>query len=111
MLLLLSHFSCVQLSATPRTAAHQAPPSMGFSRQEYRSGVPLPSPSLWYRETNKEGHLSTGILCKVRSLLLGKDLFIISHRYQFSPQSLELRFQKSHAVWWIVELWAPGQIT
>ena len=31
-------------SATPRTAAFQAPPSMGFSRQEYWSGVPLPSP-------------------------------------------------------------------
>ena len=30
---------------TPWTAAHQAPPSMGFSRQEYQSGVPLPSPS------------------------------------------------------------------
>ena len=35
----LSH---VQLSATPWTAAHQVPPSMGFSRQEYWSGVPLP---------------------------------------------------------------------
>ena len=35
--------SCVRLLATPRTAAHQAPPSMGFSRQEYWSGVPLPS--------------------------------------------------------------------
>ena len=31
-------------SATPWTAAHQAPLSMGFSRQEYRSGVPFPSP-------------------------------------------------------------------
>ena len=31
--------------ATPWTAAHQAPPSMGFSRQKYWSGVPLPSPS------------------------------------------------------------------
>ena len=31
-------------SATPRTAAFQAPPSMGFSRQEYWNGVPLPSP-------------------------------------------------------------------
>ena len=38
----LSH---VRLLATPWTAAHQAPPSMGFSRQEYWSGVPLPSPS------------------------------------------------------------------
>ena len=37
----LSH---VQLLPTPWTAANQAPPSMGFSRQEYWSGVPLPSP-------------------------------------------------------------------
>ena len=36
--------SLVRLLATPWTAAHQAPPSMGFSRQEYWSGVPLPSP-------------------------------------------------------------------
>ena len=36
--------SCVWPSATPWTAAHQAPPSMGFSRQEYWSGVPSPSP-------------------------------------------------------------------
>ena len=34
-----------QLLATPWTAAYQAPPSMGFSRQEYWSGVPLPSPT------------------------------------------------------------------
>ena len=38
--------SCVRLLATPWTAAHQAPPSMGFSRQEYWSGVPWPSPLL-----------------------------------------------------------------
>ena len=36
--------NCVQLLATPWTAAYQAPLSMGFSRQEYCSGVPLPSP-------------------------------------------------------------------
>ena len=35
--------SCVRLLATPWTAADQVPPSMGFSRQEYWSGVPLPS--------------------------------------------------------------------
>ena len=40
--------SRVQLLATPWTAAHQAPPSMGFSRQEYWSGVPLPSPLIGY---------------------------------------------------------------
>ena len=37
--------SCVRLLATSWTAAYQAPPSMGFSRQEYWSGVPLPSPN------------------------------------------------------------------
>ena len=36
--------SCVRLFTTPWTAAYQALPSMGFSRQEYWSGVPLPSP-------------------------------------------------------------------
>ena len=35
MLLLLSHFSHVRFCATPQTAAHQAPPSLGFSRQEH----------------------------------------------------------------------------
>ena len=44
LLLLLSCFSHVRLFATPWTAAHQAPPSMGFSRQEHWSGVPLPFP-------------------------------------------------------------------
>ena len=39
LLLLLSHFSRVRLCATPKTAAHQAPPSLGFSRQEHWSGV------------------------------------------------------------------------
>ena len=44
LLLLLSHFSCVRLCATPETAAHQAPPSLGFSRQEHWSGLPFASP-------------------------------------------------------------------
>ena len=40
----LSHLSCVQLFATPWTVAYQAPRSMGFSRQEYQSGLPCPPP-------------------------------------------------------------------
>ena len=36
--------SCIQFFVTPWTTAYQAPPSMGFSRQEYWSGLPLPSP-------------------------------------------------------------------
>ena len=39
-----SMLSCVQLFATPGTVARQAPLSMGFSRQEYWSGLPFPSP-------------------------------------------------------------------
>ena len=47
--------SCVWLFATPWTAAHQAPLSMGFSRQEYKSGLPFPSqgdlPDPWIEPT------------------------------------------------------------
>ena len=44
--LLLNRFSRVRLCATPQTAAHQAPPSLGFSRQEHWSGLPFPSPMM-----------------------------------------------------------------
>ena len=44
LLLRPSHVSRVRLCATPETAAHQTPPSLGFSRQEYWSGLPFPSP-------------------------------------------------------------------
>ena len=43
-LTVLSRFSCVQLCVTPWTVAHQAPLSMGFSKQKYWSGLPCPSP-------------------------------------------------------------------
>ena len=39
----MKSLSPVRLLATPRTAAYQVPPSMGFARQEYWSGLPLPS--------------------------------------------------------------------
>ena len=38
----LTHFSCVRLFVTPWIAAHQAPLSKGFSRQEYQRGLPCP---------------------------------------------------------------------
>ena len=44
LLLPLSRFSRVWLCGTPQTAVHQAPPSLGFSRQEHWSGLPFPSP-------------------------------------------------------------------
>ena len=51
LLLLLSRFSRVRLCATPEMAAHQAPPSLGFSRQRHWSGLPFPSP---IHESEKE---------------------------------------------------------
>ena len=50
----LSH---VQLLATPWTAAYQAPLSMGFSRQEYWSGLPLPSPIMEYYSSIKKNKI------------------------------------------------------
>ena len=55
MLLLLSRFSRGRLCATPETAAHQAPPYLGFSRQEHWSGLPFPS-SVHESEKWKWGH-------------------------------------------------------
>ena len=51
--------SRVQLLTTPWTAAYQAPPSMGFARQEYWSGVPLPSP----RNTFIKWQITSECLC------------------------------------------------
>ena len=47
LLLLLSRFSHVQLCVTPKTAAHQAPPSLGFSRQEHWSWVAISFSNAW----------------------------------------------------------------
>ena len=48
--------SCVRLLVISWTEAYQAPPSVGFSRLEYWSGVPLPSPGLQFRGLQKAGH-------------------------------------------------------
>ena len=71
--------SCVRLLATPWTAAYQAPPSMGLSRQEYWSGVPVPSAkkpaslkslSLWLLlGATKLWHWLTGVFPEVFSLI------------------------------------------
>ena len=53
--------SRVRLLATPWTAAYQAPPSMGFSRQEYWSGVPLPSPP-WHVGSSQIRDWTCGLL-------------------------------------------------
>ena len=79
LLLLLSRFSRVRLCATPQMAAHQAPPSMGFSRQEYWSGVPLPSPK-------NQLKLKQLLLFKNKS---GEKLKILRNLTIFFPHSFE----------------------
>ena len=82
--------SRVRLPATPWTAAHQAPPSMGFSRQEYWSGVPLPSPSLCMNPLYFISP-SEAVLPKVK--LLGQRVSTFKY---FSPLTLfSLRFSHS----------------
>ena len=95
LLLLLSHFSRVRLSETPWTAAHQAPLSMGFFRQEYWSGLPLPSPlfiiGAWNAKVGSQetpgvtGNFGLGIqneegqrlieFCQENALVIEKTLF------------------------------------
>ena len=58
--------SCIQLFMTPWTVAYQAPPSMGFSRQEYWSGVPSPSPIIHISHNEK----MYWYYCFILSLLL-----------------------------------------
>ena len=77
LLLLLSRFSRVRLCATPQMAAHQALPSLGFSRQAHWSGLPFPSPM---HETEK-GKWSLSVLsdslwlCEILYLHLGLIFF------------------------------------
>ena len=73
--------SRVQLLATPWTTAHKAPPSMGFSRQEYWSGLPLPSPQ-------EISSLSHSVVFLYFFALIAEEDFLISSCY-----SLELCIQ------------------
>ena len=67
----LSH---ARLLATPWTAAHQATPSMGFSRQEYWSGLPLPSPdNMWTSHHIQMKELLS--LCSLLLWLIGLKVF------------------------------------
>ena len=61
--------SCIWLLVTPWTAAYQAPPSMGFSKQEYWSGVPLPSPTRPWSNSNSEAEELKESINKVTNLL------------------------------------------
>ena len=95
----LSH---LWLPATPWTTAYQAPLSMGFSRQEYWSGVPLPSPNYWWSLANFSWFVDTSLqslppssLCP-NFLLLIKTLDIVLGptftQYDLNFTSAKIRF-------------------
>ena len=110
LLLLVSHFSRVQLCVTPQTAAHQAPPSLGLSRQEYWSGLPL----FTIAAQNLNSH---GICYKFGSfnVLYGTMLNVCSDLYNGGPRRGITRWRNStikkaprysswHASWTLVQL-------
>ena len=72
LLLLLSHFSRVRLCATPETAAHQAPPSLGFSRQEHWSG-------LWVLRKKKKNKVKNIAMVQGRVISYCTDFVFITY--------------------------------
>ena len=77
---LLSH---VRLFATPWTADYQAPPSMGFSRQEYWSGLPLPSPILM--DKGEKSYSYPNKRRKIFAKILNEISYLIKTFYQTIP--------------------------
>ena len=77
--------SCVQLWVTPRTAAHQAPPSMGFSWQEYWSRVPLPSPFLFISLLKFHLQISPSLLNPLSKISVPFFFFLPLSLFNFWP--------------------------
>ena len=73
----MKSLSRVRLFATPWTVAYRAPPTMGFSRQEYWSGLPFPSPGIFPTQGLNPGLLHCRrILYHLRSPLDGTKLVL-----------------------------------
>ena len=85
----MTSLSCVRLFVTPWTAAYQAPPSMGFSRQEYPSGLPLPSLLLRWCSGKKS-------VCHCRRHVFHPWVRMIPWRRKWQPTPVFL-FEESHA--------------
>ena len=77
--------SRVRLLAIPWMAAYQAPPSMGFSREKYWSGVPLPSPSLPYQASFRENIFSL----RTYNLEVVRDTHLIALKNSFKISTLK----------------------
>ena len=101
--------SRVWLSATPWTAAHQAPPSVEFSRQEYWSGVPLPSPPYSLLVTP----VSLRAIISISSKLLSCHPPIEHWRSHVGPRAVTAFYLiPAHwwTNWWSPPCWQPSDI-
>ena len=94
----LSH---VWLLATPWTAAHQAPPSMGFSRQEYWSWVPSPSPAIytaWFEFSTKRHSPDTSDIVDIlwNSLNIIYSIFRVRPKVEHLEKNIEFDLINTH---------------
>ena len=110
VLLLLSRFSHVRLLATPWTAGYQAPPSLRFSRREYWSRLPLPSPKHYEVSLKKKKKTKDRVTIWSSSPTPGKNLiqrklwFKKIHTLLCSQQHY-LQYQDMEAIWMSINRW------
>ena len=88
----MKSLSCVQLFATPWTVVYQAPLSMGFSRQEYWSRLPFPSPGDLPNPEIKPGSPALQVDC-LQSELPRKPLYRCKHYSAASIQQEKFCFK------------------
>ena len=95
-----SHFGCVQLFVTPWTVTRQAALSMGFSRTEYWSGLPFPSPFIWIEKLWKKYN-------KVNKNIFREKVSFKRERHRFDYMGKK----KSREIMWLVKAhltrWLP----
>ena len=111
----VTSLSRVQLFVTPWTAAHQAPPSMGFSRQECWSGTPLPSLwrsksalSLLVSERFLQRHITESGTCITAWNTQAS--FSSQICLQILPSAFFPTIIMSELVWWLNSFWLPGSL-
>ena len=110
---LASHSVVSQLFVTPWTVAHQAPPSMGFSRQEYWSGVPLPSPATRTRYSQMKSFKKPSpptnlFICLLKNLFIACIILIFYLIYSFTcclsfPLEYKLQYCRNHIFLYLKE--------
>ena len=94
--------SRVQLLATPWTAAYQAPPPMGFSRQEYWNGMPLPSPYFSLNNIKSTGDIGfvnnaeSGTGCHFKCLRVNRVRIPICHQGKHPEDAALAMVSTSH---------------